>query len=81
MSEYVLNDKFSWGKPFDKQVELEQGTFVRPIYEGYLPAHFKGLTKNDLWDRYSISEKVEFEWCYTHYGILPIPVGLIRKVK
>ena len=52
---------------------LEAGTFVKPILPRYLPKH---CLEDKRW---SYIDKDKSTWCYTYYGIIPIPTDKIRE--
>lgn len=54
-------------------VVLKAGSFVRPIEYRYLPNHIKDT--NDC----RINEWSGKIYCYTHYGLIPIPQELLRR--
>lgn len=71
---YVLVEDYSYViGPQDTRV-LKAGSFVRPVEFCYLPTH---ITKE-----LSSQRAVKFEdkvFCYTFYGMLPIPKKLLRQ--
>lgn len=71
--DYVLKEeyRFSVG-PQDVRV-LPAGTFVRPIELYYVPKH---VVDNPDYRHFNKHEEV---FCYTRYGIIPIPRKHIRR--
>jgi len=66
--DYVLTESHTFGPgPADKRT-LEAGSFVRPIHIYYVPKNL--LDGHD-------SEKEIF--CYTRYGIISIPLKIVRR--
>lgn len=78
MSEYVLMQPLVYTS--DSKYNLPAGSFIVPISEYYLPDHIKKLDALDLWGKYRLSFKDEYQFCYTRVGIIPIPQPLIRKI-
>lgn len=70
---YVLMEEYKY-KGSDKDVELPSGAYVSPISPQYLPRHITGGRDFDLYTR------PYYEYCYTRYGIIPIPFKMLRKV-
>jgi len=71
--EYTLieaHDHFTSG--YDKRT-LEAGSFINPIEPQYLPQHIKNT------DEFKKMDHDLFVYCYTAYGILPIPRRIIRS--
>lgn len=71
--EYTLNGQYSFGTANDSKV-LESGTFLRPILRQYLPVH----VKDDPRWRYFMPDN-DYEFCYTRYGIIPVPKKQIME--
>lgn len=75
--DYVLTEDFEHyltrgGEP----LRLKAGSFVRPIEYGYLPTHIKNDDTNH-WD-VKTGKKI---YCYTRFGILPIPAELVARKR
>ena len=75
IEEYVLMTEhtINYG-PYDVKV-LPAGTFVKPIQPQYLPKHIKDCRT------FSLMLKTDYIYCYTYYGIIPIPSNIIRCVN
>lgn len=73
---YMLNAPYSFecGQNAYDTKTLPEGTFVRPIEIQYVPAH---ILDNKRWRSFNSSKEI---FCYTHYGIIPIPREKIRKL-
>lgn len=55
-------------------IVLSEGTFVRPLSLEYVPQHV-------LEDRNNLYvDKTKEVFCYTRYGIVPIPRDIIKEV-
>ena len=68
---YVLNSDHTLISGHDTRV-LKEGTFVRPLELHYVPKHV--LEANKWVNTYDES------FCYTHFGIVPIPKYKLRIV-
>lgn len=71
---YVLNAYYSFNITNRDIVALPEGAFVRPISEEYLPKHIlegKG---------YADYKSSGYIYCYTRYGIHPIPSQFLREL-
>jgi hypothetical protein len=53
-------------------ITLPAGSCCRPISPCYLPKHVLEYYTSKGYD------KDKNDWCYTKFGIIPIPKGLIR---
>lgn len=53
---------------------IPAGTFVKPIELRYLPKH---VVDDPRWNEYDVEISV---FCYTSYGIIPLPRSLLRTV-
>jgi len=83
MAEYILQKDFKFG-PSSNQLTLPQGAFVFPIDRGWLPKHvIEKHTSSVLYMQYMIVNPVtdKYDYCYTHYGIIPIRHEYYRKIK
>lgn len=70
---YILKEPYRFG-PLHDMKEMPQGSFIRPIELCYVPKHcFSGPAAT-----YYSKERDVF--CYTHYGIIPIPKNLVVEV-
>jgi hypothetical protein len=69
LDEYVTEDSF-----MVKDKTLPAGSFVKLIHPVYLPDHLKKSNENNWMD------KTKETWVYCHYGIILMPLRLIRKV-
>jgi hypothetical protein len=52
---------------------LEAGTWVRPIDPYYIPKHVK---EDDRWPFFDENTQI---FCYTRYGIVPLPKRILRE--
>lgn len=55
-------------------IDLPAGTFIRPIWIGNVPKHIKENPANKFFN-----PDIE-TYCYTRYGIIPIPNNCIMEV-
>lgn len=70
----VLTEDHSWSHgPYD-QISLGAGAFVRPIEFIYVPKH---VLDKPLCKGFNKDKEI---FCYTSYGILPVPYSKIRRV-
>ena len=72
---YITTRGFTLDRGLGKDKFLPVGSFVTPIKFRYLPQHIK-----DSPDFRSFKSGVDL-FCYTHYGIVVLPVAIIRKVE
>ena len=72
--EYVLMIDVEFG-PFAADSTLPAGSYIYPIEDRYVPPHCKTSTKAA---RYWPDRDV---FCYTKYGIIPVPMDAIRKER
>jgi hypothetical protein len=54
---------------------LKEGTFVKPIEPQYVPKHVKDDPLRRVYDG------TKDTYCYTPYGIFPVPRKSIREVE
>jgi len=66
--DYIVIDRGGGEQP------LPAGSFVKPIELTYLPVHIKESKD------YKYFNKEIDVFCYTHYGLVLLPLKLIRKV-
>ncbi len=67
---YITNEDF----PIAQNKVLPVGSFVKPIDEYWLPKHIKDKPEH-IW----INRDKEI-YCYCHFGIVILPIKIIRKV-
>ncbi len=75
MAAWVLTETVTWSMgPHDYRT-LEQGAFVRPVEECYVPKHIKEARP---WFGSDMDGKT---YAYTHFGFVLISKSIIREVK
>lgn len=72
--DFILNDNYDYRIDMFDSIKLPKGIFVRPIKFSYVPKH--------ITDRktYTSFDKATDIYCYTSYGIIPIPKKYITRV-
>lgn len=70
---YILSEDVSIDRSIYDDKTLKAGTFVRPIEVQYVPKH---VLENP---RYAFVDQEKEVFCYTRYGIVPIPRKYIRE--
>lgn len=73
LPEYVLTEDHSFG-PYQDSKVLKVGSFVKPIDLYYVPKHCFNSRASMYYD----SKRDVF--CYTSFGIIPIPKTKIREI-
>lgn len=72
---YVLTEEHTvaWGYSSTDSKTLEAGSWIRPIELTYVPIHVKEDRK------WSGTNKETHVFCYTRWGIMPIPREKVRQ--
>lgn len=65
-------DFLMWSSGWDEK-KLPKGAFVRPIHHDYLPRH---ITNSSTFASYNHTNHI---FCYTRFGIVPIPKQHIEE--
>jgi len=73
--EYVIDKEYTIYSGIARDKVLPAGAFVKPIDPYWLPKHIKD-SNEFKW----ANPKTE-QFCYTHFGIVLIPLNLIRRVS
>ena len=70
--DFVLNEDYTYYVSITDPCVLKAGTFIRPIELQYLPKHV-----TEYWVGVNPGTMT---YCYTRYGIIPLPNKILRKV-
>ncbi len=72
--DYTLQSTTSsrYGQAVHEQKTLPQGAFVRPFWDiGYVPLHVR--------EKFKFFSPTTEVFCYTHFGVVPIPLNYILE--
>lgn len=69
-TDYVIMQEFHYSFDQHDSITLVTGSFVRPMDPRWVPNFIK--QRNTFFN-----DKIEV-YCYTRYGIIPVPLKLIR---
>lgn len=73
--DYVMSEEYSYRYHWHSDpMVFSVGMFIRPIEIQYVPKH---VTERETINKFDKDKEV---YCFSRYGIYPIPLKLIRRV-
>lgn len=69
---YVMDKQFVHSLGKGDEITIPAGSFIQPLEFRYVPSHIK--------EEYSWVDKNHEQFCFTKWGIIPIPKRLLRII-